>query len=206
MLTLRRCLLSGGGLLSRLYSILYSHLLQVRRGRLRPLNLGTLIFDEVRVTGKVKWSPHSQELYGLEMTDDEFCRLHDIYEALNPDKIPEPAHYMLQTLWRDITSDFDVIGPYFASKESLKHRFIIACILETMRLFHSYDFKVNGLVGDGASSNLTAFKILCTGKTGAFTKGQGLDPHKIKAWFQNPYAPELNVYCIICPSHQVRIS
>ena len=139
------------------------------------------------------------------MTDDDFTKLHDIYQALDPDKIPEAANYNLQFLWRDLTSDFDVIGPYFSTKESLKHRFIISCILETMRLFHNYNFLVHGLVGDGASTNLTSFKMLCCGEAGAFTKGQGADPHEVKAWFKNPYMPTLKTYCFICASHQVRI-
>ncbi len=178
---------------------------QVQRGKPKPLGEGILIFDEVKVTGKVKWSSKSNKFYGLEMTKDEFPYLDDIYETLDPEYKPKPAQYMLQFLWRDLTSDFDVVGPYYSTHESFDHKFIISCVMETMRIFHAYDFLVVGLVCDGASPNLAAIKLLCTGKRGVFGKQNNVqNGHSVKAWFYSFFTPNLKVFCCICPSHQLK--
>ena len=178
------------------------------RGKPVPLHEGIIIFDEVKVTGKVKWNSKNDAFYGLEMNPEDFSYLFDIYEELDPNRPPQPAQYMLQFLWRDVSSDFDIIGPYFASARSLEHTFIISCLYQTMRLFQAYNFHVIGLICDGASSNLAAIKMLCRGRRGAYGKrdvtNPGEDKHEIKASFINPFNPALNVHCCICPSHQLK--
>ena len=176
-----------------------------RRGNKKPLGEGILIFDEVKVTAKVKWSSSGQNFFGLALSDEEFPLLHDIYQAVDPMGDPLPTEYNLQFLWRDLTSDFDVIGPYFSSAISYDHRFVIASVTETMRLMHSCDFLIVGLVCDGASTNLAAIKLLCLQRRGAFGSDDALvDKHKVTAWFANFFMPQLNVYCCICPSHQLK--
>ncbi len=174
------------------------------KGKKLPLGEGIIIFDEVRVTSKVKWSANGEKFFGLELTDEECYQLHDIYAAFDPNKAPQATSYNLQFLWRDLTSDFDVIGPYFSTSESLEHRYIISCLLETMRLFHQFDFETVGVVSDGASSNLTAEKILTRGKKGSYGTQPGNDRHRVKPWFTNPFNPLLKVYWCICPSHQLK--
>ena len=170
-----------------------------------PLNEGILIHDEVKVTAKVRWNSKNKQFCGLEMNPEDYPFLDDLYLELDPRRKPKPAQYMLQFLWRDISSDFDVIGPYFSSANSLEHGFIISCIMETMQLCHAYGFHVIGIVCDGASSNLTAIKMLCTGKRGTFGKKDNApDKHKVKTYFDNPFNPNLKVYCVICPSHQLK--
>ena len=141
------------------------------------------------------------------MNPEEFPYLHDIYEDLDPNRAPRPAQYMLQFMWRDLTSDFDVVGPYFSAAQSLEHGFIVSCINQTMRTFHAYNFEVVGMVCDGVSSNLAAIKMLCTGHRGTYgTKEPDYDGdrHEVTAHFINPFNPQLNVYCCICPSHQLK--
>ena len=178
-----------------------------RRGQNKPLHEGILIFDEVKVNSKVKWSSSGQKFFGLALTDKEFGLL---YDEINAEQAPLPTEYKLQFLWRDLTSDFDVVGPYFSSAVSYDHRFVIAAIRETMKLFHACNFEVVGLVSDGASTNLAAIKLLCLHRRGAFGTVPGvdadpIDKHYIKPWFRNYYKPTLTVYCCICPSHQLKI-
>ncbi len=179
----------------------------LKRDKPEPLGEGVLIFDEVKVIARVKWSSRGRKFFGLEMDPFDYLYLNDIYETLDPNLAPQPAQYMLQFLWRDVSSDFDVVGPYFAVARSIEHRFIIACVTQSMRVFHAYGFQVVGIVCDGASSNLAAIKMLCTGRRGTFGKKEhvqpGEDKHEIKAWFTNPFQPALKVFCCICPSHQV---
>lgn len=55
---------------------------------------------------------------GLSMTANDMATLQDVYEEL---KAPQTvkASYIMQFLWRDLTSDFDVIGPYFSSNKGM---------------------------------------------------------------------------------------
>ncbi len=107
-------------------------------------------------------------------------------------------------MWRDLTSDFDVIGPFYSFKETIDNTIVIETLFQTMRLFHNYGFKTNSVVCDGASSNMAAIKLLTTGKRGAFgVSDDQTAKHKVEPWFKNPFDSDLNVFCIICPSHQV---
>ncbi len=69
--------------------------------------------------------------------------------------------YVLQFLWRDLSPDFDLIGPYFTSCAGLDSRFTLACLFETMQSLQSDGFKVKALICDGASWNLSMLKKLC---------------------------------------------
>ena len=40
------------------------------------------------------------------------CSLADVYQCLESDKASQTS-YILQFLWRDLTSSFDIVGPYF---------------------------------------------------------------------------------------------
>ena len=116
---------------------------------------------------------------------------------------PLPAEYILQFLWRDFTSSFDVIGPYFSLKSTIDHQILTETLFETMRVFHNYGFKTSAIVCDGASSNLAAIKLITTQKKGAYGSSNERDKHKVEPCFKNPFDATLEVYFVICPSHQV---
>ena len=152
----------------------------------------------------MKWSSSGRKFFGLALTD-VFPLLHDVYEEANPIGEPLPTEYNLQFLWRDLTSDFDVIGPYFSRNTSYDHRFVIASVKEIMGLMHSCNFLVVGIVCDGASINLSTMKVMCQQRRGVFGSDETQeDKHKIKAWFTSYFTPELKVYCCICPSLQLK--
>ena len=58
------------------------------------------------------------------MTADDMTSLHDVYEELKAPKAVK-ASYIMQFLWRDLTSDFDVIRPYYSSGKGLGCKFIV---------------------------------------------------------------------------------
>ena len=172
----------------------------------QPEANGVLIFDEVKVVSRLLWNSRSQEVIGIAMNHEDMSSLHDIYASVGSEE-PQQATYMLQFLWRDLTSKFDVMGPYYSSAESLKSKFILACVFETMKLLQLYKFQTSAIVCDGASSNLTALKTV-SGSLGAY--GAATDPSKQflipTPKFENPFNPPRLVYWIICPSHQVIIT
>ena len=82
-----------------------------------------LIIDEVKVAAGVHWSSRDDSIVGFAMTSQDMSTL----------------HYVLQ---RDLTSDLDITGPYYTSNGPFDAKFMLACVLDTMRKFHMYGFKV----------------------------------------------------------------
>ena len=94
------------------------------------------------------------------MTQSDLISLSDVYEELCEEKLKKTTYIIFQFLWRDVSSKFDLIGPYFTSESGLDARFTTACLFEVLRALECVGFNVIGLVCDGASSNLTVLKKL----------------------------------------------
>lgn len=95
------------------------------------------------------------------MSTDQLCTLHDIYRMLDDTARTKQTTYVLQFMWRDVSSEFDIIGPYFTSADGLETKFLCACLMETMQVFEAYGFRISAIVCDGASCNLSLLKSLC---------------------------------------------
>jgi hypothetical protein len=52
------------------------------------------------------------------MCSEDFASLHDIFEDLEKDERSQKTTYVVQFLWRDLSSDFDVIGPILQWRQS----------------------------------------------------------------------------------------
>ena len=130
---------------------------RIKEGKLESQKDGVLIFDEVKVISRMMWNSRSQKVMGLCMNHVEQSLLSDVYQMLDDD-VAHQTCYILQFLWRDLTSDYDIIGPYFTCSKSLEAKFIISCVLETVKLFQLHSLKTSIIVCDGASSNLAAIK------------------------------------------------
>ena len=46
------------------------------------------------------------------MSSDDFSSLHDVYDGLSEDEKCQKTTYIVHFLWRDLSSDFNVVGPY----------------------------------------------------------------------------------------------
>ena len=109
--------------------------------------------------------------------------------------------YIMQFLWCDLTSPFDMVGPYYSSGGTLEEKFVLGIVLETIKVFHLFGFNTSLLVCDGASSNLSTIKSTM-GVSGVFGCDSSLtDVNSICPWFSNPFNPTRNIYWLICPSH-----
>ena len=186
----------------------YDNMMEAKRSakEVVPFNKGILIFDEVKVGMKVHYHAKTGTFIGLSMSSDELGSLHDVYQTLRPDHRTQKATYILQFLWRCAVSDFDIIGPYFTSSDQMKAKFIIATLFDTMYVLQLYNFETTAVLCDGASSNLSALKLLTGFGHGAYgVKEAGTcdDVHEVKTWFDNPFTNK-KVFILICPSHQVR--
>ena len=168
------------------------------------LGIGVIIFDEVKVISNLMWNSRNQKMIGLA---EEMASLLDVfstyYNESGDDAKSDQTNYIMQFLWRDLSSSYDIVGPYYTSGTSFKSKGIIPCVIETIRLFYLYGFKVLGLVCDGASSNLTMLKATSgvSGAYGSSTDSSGM--YSVKPWFSNPFEPSQKIYWIIFPTHQV---
>ena len=82
---------------------------------LPPLSEGVLIADEVKVAAKLHWNSRDDNIVGTSMTPDEMASLQDLYLALDDDPTTSKADYVLQTLWRDLSTSHDIVDPYYTS-------------------------------------------------------------------------------------------
>ena len=173
-----------------------------KAGKKSPLSEGVLIADEVKVAAKLHWNSRDDSVVGHSMTADDMATLRDLYSVLNDDTQTSKADYIMQTLWRDTSSNCDIVGPYYSSCGSFKAKHMIACIMDSLQKFESFGFHVSMIVVDGASANLSMIRMLM-GKTGVFgSNSDSDDPHRISPSFPNPFTGE-NIHVVICPSHQV---
>lgn len=129
------------------------------------------------------------------MSSEDFMSLHDVFEGLVQDEKCQKTQYMLQFLWRDLSSDFDVIGPHFNCSSTMETQSLHSLVVRTILSFCHKGFYVRGLVCDGASSNLSLLKLFC-----GYVNNEDTEIHE--PWFKSPFDGG-NVYLIVCPSHQV---
>ena len=145
---------------------------------------------------RLMWNSRSHQLVGLVMSHEELATLTDVYQLLDPECRSKQTTYILQFLWCDLTSPFDVIGPYFTSSGTLESKFLLSCVLESIKAFHLYRFKMYALVCDAAAPNVSVVKAT-TGVHGAYGNSE------VKPEFKNPFDPTRMAYWIFCLSHQV---
>jgi len=130
------CFLHEGGSTCSEQACMYEKFKQQcsRSGKQMPMGDGVLIFDEVKVISCLLWNSRSQKIIGLAMTAEDQLSLHDIYHQFSRDGKVKQTSYILQFIWRDLTSEFDVIGPY-SSSEVFSAKVVFACLFDTIELF-----------------------------------------------------------------------
>lgn len=146
---------------------------------------------------RVIWNSSNSAIIGYAISSEDFVSLHDVYEGLCEDEKCQKTAYVVQFLWRDLSSDFDVVGPYFNCSSSLETQSLHAMVTRTMLAFTQFGFGVRALLCDGASSNLSLLKLLCGHTNNEVDISQPS--------FKSPFDGKC-VYLIVCPSHQVCIN
>ena len=175
----------------------------VKSGKQEPKADGVLIFDEVKVACQLLWNSRNNTLMGLAMTSKDQASLNDVYKLLKDADDSKQTSYILQFLWRDLTSEYDIVGPYFTSSSTVDAKFVMSCVFETIRLFQFHRLKTSLVVCDGASSNISAIKASHRFH-GAYSVNEKLDDkYMIEPWMINPFNPPQKLFWLICPSHQV---
>ena len=106
-----------------------------------------------------------------------------------------------------MTSSYGIVGPYFTSSDCVDGKFILACVMETVKLFQVHGLKTSLLVCDGNAANLTAIKVIHE-YSGAYLElsDAAEDAFKVKPWMVNPFNPPNFIYWVTYPTHQVKSS
>ena len=166
-----------------------------------------LVIVSSQVQSKIVWNSMNSTIRGYAMSPEELPWLHDVFMSVSEDFDQQKTSYILQFLWRDLMSKFDVIGPYFTCASSWDYKFLLECVMRTIQAFTLYNFHVRVLVCDEASSNLALIKLLCGYKHEQLPLADGEDPFAVSASFVNPYEDDddQRVFVVICPSHQVSL-
>ena len=156
---------------------------------------------------KVAWNLKGGGITGFTIPEDELKVLHDVYS--NTVQFgAQKASYIMQFLWRDITSAYDLVGPYFPIESSIASSTLTEFVMLCLKAFTSYGFKVAIILCDGASSNLTVLKMLTGYGRTQFPVNEAADSLYDKIFldvsFPNPEDPTGRpIFVMICPSHQV---
>ena len=166
-----------------------------------------LVIVSSQVQSKIVWNSMNSTIRDYAMSPEELPWLHDVFMSVSEDFDQQKTSYILQFLWRDLMSKFDVIGPYFTCASSWDYKFLLECVMRTIQAFTLYNFHVRVLVCDGASSNLALIKLLCGYKHEQLPLADGEDPFAVSASFVNPYEDDddQRVCVVIFPSHQVSL-
>ena len=171
-------------------------------GKQVPKADGAIIFDEVKVACQLVFNSRSHQLVGLAMTPKDLASLNDTYAFPKSPEANKQTSYILQFIWRDLTSKFDMVGPYYTSPSTVNCKFVVSCVFETIELFQLYGLKTSVLVCDGGSANVAAIKA-SHDPHGAYSVTDQDDKYEVKPWMINPFQPTQKIFWLICPSHQV---
>ena len=91
--------------------------IQEEKKKPKPMKTGVLIFDETKVQSKIVFNMTGNKVMGFAMSPDELPSLHDIFSSIEKDDEMKTS-YVLQFIWRDLTSSYSIIGPYFNCAKS----------------------------------------------------------------------------------------
>uniref|UniRef100_A0A1X7UA58 Uncharacterized protein n=1 Tax=Amphimedon queenslandica TaxID=400682 RepID=A0A1X7UA58_AMPQE len=75
----------------------------------------------------IMWNKRSQTLIGLSMRLEGMASLGDIYQTADNSCAAQTGN-ILQFLCRDLTSKFDIVGPYFTSDSTIDSKFTLSCV------------------------------------------------------------------------------
>ena len=93
---------------------------------------GALIFDEVKVISSLMWNSRSHRIIGLAMSAEDQSMF---FSCLIKNHRTKQTNFILQFLWRDLTSSFDIVGPFFTSPGTVESKFVCAFVMEAIKLF-----------------------------------------------------------------------
>lgn len=156
---------------------------------------------------KVAWNLKGGGITGFTISVGELQVLHDVYTS-TVEEGAKKASYIMQFLWRDLTSGYYLVGPYFSTEGSISSNIFQEFGMLSLKAFTAYRFHVSIIFCDGAFLNLSVRKIL-----GGFERKDSpvnedaADVHEkyfLDMSFPKPEYPYGRpISIMICPNYQV---
>ena len=104
------------------------------------------------------------------MTHDELASMADVYSVLSPDYKKRETMYVLQMLWIDLASGFDIIGSHYTNDSQFPHQTLYRLLMDSIHQFYVCGFDTIIVVCDGAAVNMTMIKEMSGLQVCVFTK------------------------------------
>uniref|UniRef100_A0A1X7V7C0 Uncharacterized protein n=1 Tax=Amphimedon queenslandica TaxID=400682 RepID=A0A1X7V7C0_AMPQE len=101
-----------------------------REGKKESKKDGVLILDDVKVISRLMWNSRSQTLIGLSMTQEQMASIGDIFQTIDEAQ----TSHILQFLWRDLTSNFNIIDPTFQISNVMERKYLSWQTLDLLRI------------------------------------------------------------------------
>lgn len=81
------------------------------------------------------WNSRNHQIAGLAMTEEMQASLHDVFQLFDKDHRTEQTSYILQFLWRDLTSSLVIVGHYYTSEATMTARSFVLVYLRPSSFF-----------------------------------------------------------------------
>ena len=105
------------------------------------------------------------------------------YKSQKPAQPPISSNF---SAWRDLTSSYDIVGPYYTSAATVEAKFVVACcVFETLKLFQHHGIRMGVLVSDGGSTNIATIKASHGCHAAYSVKENGDDRFEVEPWMIN---------------------
>ena len=170
---------------------------------LADLNTACIYPFVFQVQTKIAWNVKGGFISGFTMAPDELPVSHDVFTSAIQNGC-QKASYIVQFLWRNLTSGYKLIGLCFPISSSVDSNIPQEFFLLSLKVFSNYGFIISIVLCGGASSNLTLLQLLCGRPMVSLPANEDADDLKARYFakmsFVNPKDPSANS---ICPSHQV---
>ncbi|KAG7161374.1 Latent membrane protein 1-like [Homarus americanus] len=162
---------------------------------------GALIIDQMKIISNAVWYGIHESLNGHDLSQEELLSLCDIFNASAEVKTPRPDGYVLQTVWRDMCYEHDIIGPHFHLSQDVKGPQLASYLLWTIKSFNDFGLKTIAVVCDYAAINGACVR-------GSLGEGSPLGVRsdefsEINPTFTNPFDPSIKISWIVCPNHML---
>ena len=126
---------------------------------LADLNTACIYPFVFQVQTKIAWNVKGGYISGFTMAPDGLPVSHDVFTSAIQSEC-QKASYIVQFLWRNLTSGYKLIGPCFPISSSVDSNIPQEFFLLSLKVLSNYGFIISIVLCGGASSNLTLLKLL----------------------------------------------
>ena len=84
----------------------------------------------IQVQSRVVWNSANSSIIGFSMSSEDFSSLHDFYEGLIENENCQKTAYVLQFLWRDLSSELMLLALILIAHQLWTHNIYMEWLFE----------------------------------------------------------------------------